>query len=105
MTDKVSLPVAQRLKGMGWAQEKSEFYYMLNGQTVHKYAAARHLIVCACPTIGELQAVVTDRDIAKYLTEKLNYDRCFVPEEIPKYLRSTDLLAEVWMWKQEKGKR
>ena len=75
MTDKTSLKVAKRLKDMGW-----------HG-------------TLGCPTIGELQAAVTDEDICDW------YESKNMNGLISDVLRSADLLADVWMWKKGKGKR
>ena len=117
MTDKVSLEVAKRLKGMGWGQEKSEFYYIPDedGEYVVLHSKEIYSDDCdltedcpakiACPTIGELQAVVTDEDIANFLIEKIYFRGEHMPGVTgSEVLRSADLLAEVWMWKQEKEK-
>ena len=106
MTDKTTLEVAKRLKDMGW-----------HG-------------TLGCPTIGELQAVVTDEDILNFLEktqphgwwcerrwmEGQHRNVCGHPLPCPKHggtptislsiiLRSADFLAKVLIWKLEKEKR
>ena len=111
MTDKTSLPVAKRLKEMGWGQEKSKFYYIPDedGEYVVLHSKEIYSDDCdlaedcpakiACPTIGELQAVVTDDDICDW------YDSKNMNGLISDVLRSADELAKVLIWKLEKEKR
>ena len=102
MTDKVSLPVAQQLKEMGW-DLVCDFCYSKSGNIRYVPMIADEAIVCFAPTIGELQAAVTDDDIVDYISSEIG--AAVTDRIVFEYLRSADLLAEVLIWKLEKEKR
>jgi hypothetical protein len=116
MSNHVSQPTAQALRGAGWEWE-TEFAYMDN----NGWLPVEGKIKCWHPTrtwlwrpsIGELRERLKDRDFRKYFSQsavgrRWNKDRDTYLYELSIWLlevtASADALAEVWLWKEKEVK-